>query len=101
MACGSWNVVTAAGLAPEVIRDRMNVIALTEAGELSVAWVKLLLVTEPPASARYSMKSQVRPSQESPSQTNPYFTAPEWTSCTESLSSCCQVVGTDMCALDS
>ena len=37
-------------------------IALTEAGELSSAVVKVLLVTVPPASARYSMKSQVRPS---------------------------------------
>ena len=37
IACGSWNVVTAAGLAPEVIRLRMNVIALIAAGEFSVA----------------------------------------------------------------
>ena len=40
----------------------MNVMALIEAGESSVAVVKVLLVAAPPASVRYSMKSQVRPS---------------------------------------
>ena len=60
-APGTWSQ-TRAGWRRGVIRDRMNVMAVTEAGELSVAWVKLLLVTAPPASARYSMKSQVRPS---------------------------------------
>jgi hypothetical protein len=39
IACGSWNVVTAAGVTPEVIRPRMNVTALRAAAELSVALV--------------------------------------------------------------
>ena len=39
IACGSWNVVTVAGVTPLVIRLRMKVVALTAAAELSVAVV--------------------------------------------------------------
>ena len=39
IACGSWNVVTAAGLTPVVISDRMNVTALIEAAEFRSAEV--------------------------------------------------------------
>ena len=37
--CASWNVLTAAGVTPEVIRLRMKVTALTAAGESRLALV--------------------------------------------------------------
>jgi hypothetical protein len=52
------------------------------------------LVAVPPASVRYSMKLQVRPSYESPSQTNPYLVWPLASTALASVSSCSQVVGT-------
>ena len=39
IACASWNVVTAAGLTPLVISERMNVTALTAAAESRLAVV--------------------------------------------------------------
>src|SRR5262249_8248136 len=64
IACGSWNVVTAGGVAPEVTRLRMNEIAFCPAAESSVDDVIDEFSTEPPAEPRYSMKLHVRPSYE-------------------------------------
>ena len=86
--------MTAAGEAPDVIRDRMKVRALFAAAEFSVDWVSAAFRTEPPAEPRYSMKLQVSPSYEAPCQTKPYLTRPLFLSMTASLSSCCQVLGT-------
>ncbi|MEG8037577.1 hypothetical protein QP157_20325 [Sphingomonas sp. LR61] len=67
----SWYVSVARGLAPSVIRDRMNSKARFVSELVVSGFVRSSLSSEPPASATNSVTLQVRPSYTSPWNANP------------------------------